>query len=249
MLEWYDFVVYTFLATIIAKSFFPLADERTALLATFATFGVGFVARPLGALVIGRIGDRHGRKTALLTTMLIMAAATFAIGLVPGHARIGALAPALLVCARLAQGFSSGGEWGSSATFMAEWATPNSRGFFTSLQQSTVVAGLLLGSAIAALLLSLLGEAAMEAWGWRLPFLLGGALAPVGLYIRSTVDETPVFAGAREPRIAKVVPLQFVQAFGVMIASAVQFFVFLAYMPTFAETEAGLDKSSALWAN
>lgn len=251
VLEWYDFVVYSFLATIIAKNFFPAGNEAATLLATFAVFGVGFVARPLGAIVIGWIGDRRGRKAALVLTILLMAASTVLIGLIPTFQSIGMLAPAFLLLARLAQGFSVGGEWGSSTAFIVEWAPEGQRGFYGSLQQSSVVAGLLLGSAIAALLNSVLEPAAMESWGWRLPFLLGGLIGPVGIYMRRSVGETPAYRqAARAAAGTDAVPLlQTAQAFGLMIISAVQFYIFLAYMPTFTQKYAQLGRAEALWSN
>jgi MHS family proline/betaine transporter-like MFS transporter len=251
VLEWYDFVVYSFLATIIARNFFPAGDDTAALLATFAVFGVGFVARPLGAVVIGWIGDRHGRKSALLLTILLMATSTVLIGLIPTYQSIGVLAPALLLLARLVQGFSVGGEWGNSTVFIVEWAPKGWRGFYGSLQQSSVVAGLLLGSALTALLRSVLEPAAMESWGWRLPFLIGGLIGPVGIYMRSKVAETPVYERAsRQSGGSAAVPLRpTAQAFGLMIISAVQFYIFLAYMPTFTQKYAGLGAAEALWSN
>ncbi len=151
VLEWYDFAVYAYLATIIATQIFPAEDDATSLLTTFAAFGVGFVARPLGAIVIGRLGDRRGRKVALITTIYLMAFGTVLIGLVPSFEAIGVLAPLLVVIARLIQGFSAGGEWGGSTAFIVEWAEQNRRGFFGSFQQMSVAAGLLLGSGCAAL--------------------------------------------------------------------------------------------------
>jgi MHS family proline/betaine transporter-like MFS transporter len=251
VLEWYDFVVYSFLATVIAQNFFPPGNETAALLATFAVFGVGFVARPLGAVVIGWIGDRHGRKAALLLTILLMATSTVLIGLIPSYQTIGVLAPVLLLLARLVQGFSVGGEWGNSTAFIVEWAPRDRRGFYGSLQQSSVVAGLLLGSAIAALLNSVLEPAAMGSWGWRVPFLIGGLIGPVGVYMRRNVDETPAYARAKKAiGRNKAVPLvQTAQAFGLMIISAVQFYIFLAYMPTFTRKYAQLGPAEALWSN
>ena len=156
VLEWYDFAVYAFVATIIAKKFFPAQDEVTALLSTFLAYGLGFVARPLGGIVIGRLGDTRGRKTALLITIFLMAAGTVLIGLLPTYETIGVLAPLLLVVARLMQGFSAGGEWGGSTAYIVEWAPPGKRGWYGSFQQTSVVGGLLLGSGVAAVLNSIL---------------------------------------------------------------------------------------------
>ncbi|MBU3732552.1 MAG: MHS family MFS transporter, partial [Beijerinckiaceae bacterium] len=169
ILEWYDFAVYAFVAAIIAKKFFPAQDEVSALLATFLAYGLGFVARPLGGIIIGRMGDTHGRKYALLVTIFLMAAGTVLIGLLPTYETIGMLAPLLLVVARLMQGFSAGGEWGGSTAYIVEWAPKGGRGWYGSFQQMSVVAGLLLGSGVAALMNTLITPADMEAWGWRVP--------------------------------------------------------------------------------
>lgn len=254
VLEWYDFAVYGYVATIIAKNFFPAGNETTALLATFAAFGIGFLARPLGGIVIGWVGDKHGRKTALLITIFLMALGTVIIGLIPTYASIGLLAPAILVLARLMQGFSAGGEWGGSTAFIVEWAPEGRRGFYGSFQQMSVVMGLLLGSGIAALLNTVLDPATMESWGWRIPFLLGGILGPVGIWMRRTIDETPAYQKAAATPAA-IVPdstpplLLAARAFGFTILWTVSFYIFLAYMPTFTQRYAGLGRAAALWSN
>jgi MHS family proline/betaine transporter-like MFS transporter len=254
VLEWYDFAVYGYVATIIAKNFFPPGNEAAALLATFAAFGIGFLARPLGGIVIGWVGDKYGRKTALLITIFLMALGTVLIGLIPTYATIGVLAPAVLVLARLMQGFSAGGEWGGSTAFIVEWAPEGRRGFYGSFQQMSVVMGLLLGSGIAALLSTVLDPAVMENWGWRIPFLLGGILGPVGMWMRRTIDETPAY---RKAAVAPLVALPgavspvilAVRAFGFTILWTVSFYIFLAYMPTFTQKYAGLSRAAALWSN
>jgi MFS transporter, MHS family, proline/betaine transporter len=253
VLEWYDFAVYGYVATIIAKNFFPPGNETAALLATFATFGIGFLARPLGGIVVGWVGDKYGRKTALLITIFLMALGTVLIGLIPTYAAIGLLAPAILVLARLMQGFSAGGEWGGSTAFIVEWAPEGRRGFYGSFQQMSVVAGLLLGSGIAALLNTVLDAATMESWGWRIPFLLGGILGPVGLWMRRTIDETPAYRKATAAPSAPMDPtspmILAARAFGFTILWTVSFYIFLAYMPTFTQRYAGLGRASALWSN
>ena len=152
VLEWYDFGVYGFVAAIIGKNFFPGTDDVTQLLSAFLTFGLGFLARPVGGIIIGRMGDTHGRKAALMLTIFLMALGTVMIGVLPTYATIGFAAPALLLLARLMQGFSTGGEWGGSTAFIVEWAPKEKRGLYGSFQQMSVVAGLLLGSSFAALL-------------------------------------------------------------------------------------------------
>src|SRR3954469_25920171 len=194
VLEWYDFAVYAFVAAILARKFFPTTDEVTALLSTFLAYGLGFVARPLGGIIIGRLGDTHGRKIALLLTIFLMAAGTVLIGILPTYASIGIAAPLLLVVARLMQGFSAGGEWGGSTAYIVEWAPRGRRGWYGSFQQTSVVGGLLLGSGVAALFNTILTPEQMNDWGWRVPFLVGGLLGPVGIYMRRTIDETPAYA-------------------------------------------------------
>jgi len=252
VLEWYDFAVYAYMATIIAKKFFPASDEVTSLLSTFAAFGIGFVMRPLGGILIGRLGDTRGRKTALLVTIALMAAGTVLIGVIPSYESIGVAAPALVVFARLVQGFSAGGEWGGSTTFIVEWAPEGRRGFYGSLQQSSVAGGLLLGSAIAALLNTMVPPETLENWAWRIPFLLGGLLGPVGLYMRRNIEETPAFARAAEmpsenvsPSIA---PLRLaMRALGFTILWTVAYYIILSYMPTFLQKYVKLSRTEALW--
>jgi len=252
LLEWYDFAVYGYLATIVAKNFFPQGDEKTALLSTFATFGVGFVVRPLGGILIGRLGDVRGRKTALMLTIFLMAFGTVLIGLIPTYDSIGLWAPALLVCARLLQGFAAGGEWGGSTAFIVEWAPNGRRGLYGSFQQSSLAAGLLLGSGIAALFSTVLTPQDMESWGWRIPFLLGGILAPVGIYMRRNIDETPAFRKARteEPVAAAASPLGLAaKAFGFTVLWTSSYYMMLTYMPTFTQKHVGLTRTEALWSN
>lgn len=250
--EWYDFVVYGYFATSIAAQFFPAGNELAALLATFAAFGIGFIFRPFGAVVIGAIADRKGRKAALIFTLILMASGTLLIGLLPSHQSIGIAAPILLVVARLAQGFSIGGEWGTSVVYLVEAAPPNRRGLTGSFQQVTVVAGLLLGSGSAALLVSLLEPSALQTWGWRLAFLIGGLLAPIGFYLRRSLLDTPAYRQhGRDGDVGgKRVPLAgMFQAFGLSLGWSVMAYIFLVYMPTFSEKYVGLDHPSALWAN
>jgi MHS family proline/betaine transporter-like MFS transporter len=252
VLEWYDFSVYAFVAVIIAKKFFPAGNDSSALLATFAAFGIGFLARPLGGIVIGRIGDTRGRKAALVLTILLMAIGTTVIGLIPSYDTIGLAAPALLVLARLMQGFSAGGEWGGSTAFIVEWAPGGRRGYYGSFQQASVASGLLLGSAIALLMNTTFGAAAMEDWGWRVPFLLGAILGPVGIYLRRNIDETPAYrrvsaAPAAAPTMSPVGLAAL--AFGFTIHWTVVFYIFLSYMPTFTAKYLKLQPAEALWSN
>ncbi len=254
VLEWYDFSVYGYLATILARQFFRNEDPTTALLATFAAFGIGFVVRPLGGIVIGRMGDTHGRKAALLLTIFMMAFGTVVIGLLPTYDSIGVMAPILLVMCRLVQGFAAGGEWGGSTAFIVEWAPRNRRGYFGSFQQASVAGGLLLGSAVAAICSSLLSADAMASWGWRVPFLLGGVLIPLGVYMRRNIDETPAYRAAAgqaaRPHAAQAGNWTLAgRAFGFTVLWTVSYYVMLSYMPTFTQAYAGLTRTQALWSN
>jgi len=251
VLEWYDFAVYAYMATIIARKFFPAQEEITSLLSAFAAFGVGFAVRPLGGIVIGRLGDVRGRKTALVLTIVLMAIGTVMIGCVPTYESIGVAAPVLILIARLLQGFSAGGEWGGATAFIVEWAPSERRGLYGSLQQSSVAFGLLLGSAIAAVVSTVLSADAVDAWAWRIPFLLGGLLAPIGLYMRSNIEETPAFTRlAEQPRVAagSLSALRLAaRAFGFTILWTVSYYIVLSYMPTFLQKQVGLPRTQALW--
>ncbi|MFN8574659.1 MAG: MFS transporter [Gemmatimonadaceae bacterium] len=254
VLEWYDFAVYTYLAGTIALRFFPRDDAGSALLATFMAYGFGFVARPLGGIVLGRLGDTRGRRVALLVTIFMMAGGTVMIGLLPTFDSIGLAAPLLLVVARLVQGFSAGGDWGTSTAYIVEWAPPDRRGFYASFQQASVAAGLLLGSGLAALLNTLISPEAMAAWGWRVPFLLGGLLGPVGLFMRRTVEETPLFEASRAqpPSVTTSETARWRlggRAFGFTIVWTVSYYVLLMYMPTWSGQYLHLSASAALWSN
>jgi MHS family proline/betaine transporter-like MFS transporter len=249
VLEWYDFAIYAYMATVIAKKFFPADDEVSSLLSTFAAFGVGFVVRPLGGIVIGRLGDLRGRKAALLLTISLMAAGTVLIGVIPSHESIGLAAPALVVLARLLQGFSAGGEWGGATAFMVEWAPAHRRGLYGSLQQCSVAGGLLLGAATAALVSTTLSAEALESWGWRVPFLFGGLLGPFGLYMRRHIEETPAFVAATQAAQEPAeTPLRLAaRAFGFTVVWTVAYYTVLTYMPTFLQQHAGVPRSQALW--
>ena len=254
VLEWYDFAVYAYLAAVIGKNFF-LGSDVTQLLSAFAVFGVGFVVRPLGGIVIGWIGDKKGRKVSLLLTIFLMAAGTVLIGIIPGYSTIGVPAPALIVLARLMQGFSAGGEWGGSTAFIVEWAPADRRGLFGSFQQSSVAAGLLLGSGVAALTNTVLSAADVESWGWRIPFLLGGLILPVGVYMRRQIGETPIYRRSREETggAATADPTSNLvlaaRAFGFTILWTVSYYIMLSYMPTFTQKYAHLSRAEALWSN
>lgn len=251
IMEWYDFGVFGFLAGALAHNFFPTSDPATGLLNTFLVFGVGLIFRPLGGIVIGRMGDTRGRKPALVLTILMMAAGTLLIGVIPTYASIGIAAPLLLLFARLLQGFSTGGEWGGATAFMAEWSQDNRRGLYTSFQQMSVAGGSLLGVGLSALLTSALGAEAINDWAWRIPFLVGALFGPIGMWLRREVDETPPYREAQaEGAAAEASSVgHALKAFGFTIFWTVSFYVFLTYMPTYTRTQLHLTAAQSLWAS
>jgi MHS family proline/betaine transporter-like MFS transporter len=224
--ELFDFTIYGFFAVAIARAFYPGAS----MYATFATFGVAYVMRPVGAIVIGAYGDRVGRRAALVVTIVLMALSTGCVGLIPSYASIGVAAPVLLLVCRLGQGFSTGGEWGGAAAFLVEYSKPNQRGLTGAWQQFSTQVGSISGSVSALLLSSLLSDADFYSWGWRVPFLCGFVLGPVGYYLRKKVGETPAFERAAANRTVVKAPLKvalseypvrMLQAFGVSIIGCV----------------------------
>jgi metabolite-proton symporter len=205
--EWYDFFLYGTAAGIVfPKLFFPSSDPAVGTLLAFATFAVGFVARPVGGLVFGHIGDRIGRKKTLVATMLIMGVATFLIGVIPTHAAIGITAPILLVVLRLAQGIAVGGEWGGAVLMAVEYAPHGKRGFYGSMPQIGLAIGLMLSTGVFALLGFLLPDSAFLSWGWRISFMLSAILVVVGLYIRLKVMETPAFRKLEKAEAKATIP-------------------------------------------
>jgi MFS family permease len=197
MIEWYDFFVFGSLATIMAAHFFPAQNETAALLNQLGVFATGFIVRPFGALVFGRLGDLVGRKHTFLVTLLLMGGSTFAIGLLPGYQQVGLLAPALLILLRLVQGLSIGGEYGGAATYVAEHTPDHRRGFYTGILQTTATLGLILSLLVVLVTRNALGKAAFESWGWRVPFLVSALLVVLSYYIRRTMAESPLFAEAK----------------------------------------------------
>ncbi|MFC9554637.1 MFS transporter [Rhodococcus sp. NPDC056960] len=239
--EWFDYAVYGYLATVIATVFFPDTAPTTALLATFAVFAISFVIRPIGGLVWGHFGDKVGRRTALSLSILIMSVSTFCIGLIPGFHQIGYFAPVLLLLVRMVQGFSAAGEYAGASAFLAEYAPDRRRGLFTSVVPASTAAGLLFGSLIAALLTAVLSTEQLEGWGWRLPFLLAAPMGLIGRYIRLKLEDTPRFR-EMEQTVESHAPLSILFthhrrailiAFGVTCLNAVGFYLILSYMPTY----------------
>ena len=197
-IEWYDFFLYGVVAGIVFnKLYFPGSDPVVATLLAYTTFAVGFVTRPLGGVIFGHFGDKIGRKSMLVITLMIMGVATFLIGLVPTYAQIGIAAPLLLLLLRVLQGIGLGGEWGGAVLMAYEYAPKEKRGFYASLPQIGLAIGLCMASGVVALLSSLLTDAQFMAWGWRIAFLLSGVMVIVGMYIRLSIQETPEFAAVK----------------------------------------------------
>lgn len=240
--EWFDFAIYGFLATYIAANFFPAGDDTAALLNTFAIFAAAFFMRPLGGFIFGPLGDRIGRQKVLALVILLMSAATLLIGLLPTYAAIGVAAPVLLLVLRCLQGFSAGGEYGGGAVYLAEYATDRRRGFVVTFMVWSGVLGFLLGSITVTLLQTALPAAAMDSYGWRIPFLLAAPLGLVGLYIRLRLDDTPEFTElthadqvARRPlREAVTTSWQpILQVIGLFLIFNVGYYVVFTFLPTY----------------
>jgi MHS family proline/betaine transporter-like MFS transporter len=254
--EIFDFVIYGFFAIAIGRAFFPATDAAASLLASFATFAVGFLFRPIGAIVLGTYGDRFGRRKALVVTVGMMACATGITGLIPSYASIGLWAPIILVICRMFQGFSTGGEWGGAAAFLVEHAPAGRRGFIGSLQQAATAIGAMGATFSAAIISSSMSSDSFFAWGWRIPFLAGFVLGPIGYYLRTRVAETPAFQRAVATQTIKRMPITeavsahggtFLAGFGLSIIGCVVNYVFLVFLPSFASQTLKIDLRYALW--
>jgi MFS transporter, MHS family, proline/betaine transporter len=255
--EWFDYGIYAYGVTYISAALFP-GDTEDATLFALATFAISFLVRPLGGLFWGPLGDRLGRKAVLALTILMMAGATLCVGLIPSYDSIGLWAPALLIVLRMVQGFSTGGEYGGAATFMAEYAPDRKRGFCGSFLEVGTLAGFSLGAFLMLGVSSLLSDAAMESWGWRLPFMLAAPLGLIGLYLRSRMEDTPVFReleekGQKEDEVKTEFrdlilgywkPLLLLG--GLVVALNVVNYTLLSYMPTYLKTEIGLSDDGSL---
>ncbi|MCK2243633.1 MULTISPECIES: MFS transporter [unclassified Crossiella] len=259
-IEWYDFFLYGSAAALVFNTlFFPTSDPLTGTLLAFVTYAIGFIARPLGGIVFGHFGDRLGRKKLLVISLLMMGGATFLIGLLPTYATIGAAAPLLLTLLRLVQGFALGGEWGGAVLIVSEHGDPKRRGYWASWPQAGVPAGNLLATAVLAVLAAVQPEADFLEWGWRIPFLLSGALVAVGLWIRLAVSESPVFleaqakaeqTGEREaPPIIRVLRehrREVLVAMGARFAENVCYYILTAFILVYLTGPLGLPKSTGL---
>jgi MHS family proline/betaine transporter-like MFS transporter len=253
--ELFDFTIYGYFAVAISRAFFPSGNATFAMLSTFGAFAVAFVMRPIGAVVLGAYGDRMGRRAALVVTIGMMAAATGITGIIPPYTSIGIWAPILLLLCRMMQGFSTGGEWGGAAAFLVEYAPEGKRGITGSWQQFSTQIGAVTGSISAAVLAATLSTPSFYSWGWRIPFIFGFLLGPIGYYLRKRVAETPAFEHAVEARKVVRAPLRvafgeygtrMVQAFGLSIIGCIANFVFVIYIVSYAIGTMRLAASAAL---
>src|SRR6187402_1004371 len=204
LIEWYDFYIFGSLAVILSEQFFPQTNPTVAFLSTLATFAVGFIVRPFGAIVFGRLGDIVGRKYTFMVTLILMGGSTFAIGLIPGYESIGMLAPILVLILRLLQGLALGGEYGGAATYVAEHAPAAKRGFYTSFIQTTATLGLFVSIGVILGVRQSMGIAEFAEWGWRIPFILSAFLVAVSVFIRLRMQESPLFAKIKsEGKVSK----------------------------------------------
>lgn len=251
--EWFDFALFSYLAVTIGHVFFPDSSPTAQQLSTWGTFAASFLVRPLGSLVLGPLGDRIGRKAVLAITIVTMSGATFAIGLIPSHATIGVFAPALLLLARMVQGFSTGGEYGGAATFIAEYAPNRRRGFLGSFLEAGTYVGYILGSVLVLVLTLTLSDSEMSSWGWRIPFLIAGPLGAIGFYLRNRLSDTPEFteAGERgEMRTPFLVTManawrRMLMLVGIVILLNIGYYILLTYMPTYLKKVMGLGATQA----
>ncbi len=254
LIEWYDFYIFSFFSLYFAKAFFPAGDATAQLMNTALVFALGFLIRPVGGWLMGVYADRHGRRAALLVSVALMCGGSLVIAVCPTYAAAGWLAPAILVAARLLQGISLGGEYGASATYLSEVATSNHRGFYSSFQYVTLIGGQLLAS-ITLLVLQrlLLSGPQLEAWGWRIPFLIGAALALAGVALRRNMVETGAFLReAAEGRLPKT-PLRDLLAHrrevlivvGLTMGGTLAFYTYTVYMPKFLVNSVGLSRDTA----
>jgi MFS transporter, MHS family, proline/betaine transporter len=253
--EWYDFVIYGAFTPVLAGIFFPSENRTASLLATFAVFGVAFLLRPLGGLVFGHVGDRTGRRNTLAFVVILMSVATAAMGLLPTYAAVGVLAPLLLLIARATQGFSAGGEFGGSAVFMVEYAPPDRRGYFGSWQTATVGLGAAFGTLVSLAFSASLSESALNAWGWRVPFLIALPIGVIGLYLRLRLEDTPNFKAVKEkheetdrtPVVEsfRLYPRNIVVGACIVIAATLGVYVFHNYIVAYLTDTVGTSLAAA----
>jgi len=258
-MEWFDFGIYSYLAVVLGKVFFPDSGDM-GLIYSLAAFAVAFLVRPVGGLFFGMLGDRIGRRGVLATTIILMAGATFSIGLIPSYASVGIWAPVLLYAARLVQGFSTGGEYSGASTFITEFSPDRRRGFLASFLEFGTIGGFIAGAALVTGLTAALGDAAMQSWGWRVPFLIAGPLGIIGLFLRFRLSETPAFArlegqaqarsaGSRLQEIVVDHIRPFLLCVALVLALNVTNYLVLTYMPNYLTGTLGYDNAHSLFLN
>ncbi|MFB6845134.1 glycine betaine/L-proline transporter ProP [Streptomyces sp. NPDC056373] len=256
-MEWFDFGVYSYIAVTLGKVFFPSGNPTAQLLSTFGAFAAAFLVRPLGGMIFGPLGDRVGRQKVLALTMIMMAAGTFAIGLIPSYATIGVGAPILLLVARLVQGFSTGGEYAGASTFIAEYAPDKRRGFLGSWLEFGTLAGYIGGAGLVTIMTALLSADDLTSWGWRIPFLVAGPMGIIGLYLRLRLEETPAFAAEAEkaennrPKtpLREMVTGQWralLLCVGLVLVFNVTDYMLLSYMPSYLTGQLHYDETHGL---
>ncbi|KVN79024.1 MFS family transporter [Burkholderia ubonensis] len=250
LVEWFDFYIYSFCALYFAPAFFPSGNTTTQLLNTAGVFAAGFLMRPIGGWLFGRIADRHGRRTAMMISVLMMCGGSLVIAVLPTYAQIGAFAPLLLLIARLFQGLSVGGEYGTSATYMSEVALKGRRGFFASFQYVTLIGGQLCALLVLVILQQTLSAAELKAWGWRIPFVVGAAAALISLYLRKSLDETST-SESRDKKDAGTIrgvwqhKGAFLTVVGFTAGGSLIFYTFTTYMQKYLVNTAGMHAKTA----
>ena len=259
-IEWFDYASYSYFATVIALVLMPPGDPTVALLETFGVFALSFLMRPVGAFFWGHMGDKKGRKWALATSILMMSAATFVIGLLPTFEAVGILAPILLLCLRMVQSFSAAGEYAGAATFIAEYAPHNHRGFYCSMVPASTATGLLVGSLLATFMFTVWGadSSFVVDWGWRIPFWLALPLGYITHYIRTHLEDSPVYAQMQErmkemgEKVEHPIRTLFTKhlrvlliSFGACVLNAVGFYAVLTYLPNYLQDTVGYDAGSS----
>jgi MHS family alpha-ketoglutarate permease-like MFS transporter len=253
LVEWYDWYTYSAFALYFSGAFFPPASTTAQLLNSAAVFAVGFFMRPVGGWILGRYADRHGRRAALTLSVMLMCGGSLLIAITPSYSTIGMAAPVMLVLARLLQGISVGGEYGASATYLAERAGREDRGFFSSFQYVTLILGQLLALTVLLVLQATLTEAQLQTWGWRIPFVIGALAAVVAVWLRRALDETASFKNATPPesplRALLAHPRAVLATFGLTAGGALSFYVFTTYAQKFLVNTAGFSKTTASQVN
>lgn len=255
-LEWYDFTVYAFFAIYISRSVFAQSDPVSALVSAFLVYGVGFIARPVGAVILGAYADRSGRRAALTLALILMATGVLCIAVTPPYVVAGIGAPLLILCGRLLQGLSAGGEIGGAVSFLVEHAPPERRGAYAAWLQSSMAVSNILGALVGATLTSWLTPDQLGSWGWRIPFILGLSIAPVGLWLRAGLEETPAFEAqqrqpATEPKhlasslraVFAEQPGQLLISTGISIVWVIAVYTLVIYMPTYMQRSLGFAPS------